>query len=466
MLPAEYFRRLIMRKDIIHYYNSPLENVHKAYFDAAQQRFGKDLRESSYTVQFGINMSLPHNLEGGACTVHLMPYQDGTAAYLCYNIAQVMDAHYTSFDSNLSGFVCQSLGVQLMNVDLPLQGFLDYASGNGDRGDGIISESDLEDKNSETDHRYQTLEQQAQYLPQTQQPAVPVQQPQTQMPAQTAYTGQGYAPQPEHSPKEMLQRKRIGLIIWGAILLGIGLIVLAGSAGSGYMRIPTTNAGTFIGLGFIVGGGLMLGFGIKNAVSVTSHNSKIINDGLVHITPCPYCGAEIRAKSSEFRPHSRFPEGYIYCRVCKKPVSRNAFDRPMGAAAPFTPAPAAPVQAGPVFVATCFSCKNEIRARANEFQTHHNFPEGFKYCPVCKKPISRSTFDTMIDPASPNTRFSIYTGDVYTTTCYGCGNTVRAQENEFRPHRNFPEGFKYCPSCRKPISRNSFVLQNFDNSIQ
>ena len=452
-----------MRRDIIHYFNSPLENVHKAYLDAAQQRFGKDCRESSYTVQFGINMALPHNLDGGACTIHFMPYQEGTAAYLCYTVAQVMDAHYTSFDSNLSAFVCQALGVELMNVELPLQGFLDYAAGNGDRGDGITSESYLEDRNAETDLRYQTLEQQAQYLPQTQQPAVPVQQ-QVQYPAQQAqYAGQ--APLPQHGANEMLQRKKIGLIIWGAILLGIGIIILASSMSTGYMRVPGVNAGTYIGLAFAVGGGLMLGFGIKNAVSVTNHNSEIKNDGLLHITPCPYCGAEIRARSSDFRPHGRFPEGFVYCRVCKKPVSRNAFDRPAGgAAAPAAAAAAVPT--GPLLAATCYFCKNEIRARASEFQIHRNFPEGFKYCPVCKKPVSRSAFDTMIDPTSPNTRVSVYTGDVYTTTCYGCGNTVRAQANEFRPHRNFPEGFKYCPACRKPLSRNSFVLENFNSSAQ
>ena len=47
---------------------------------------------------------------------------------------------------------------------------------------------------------------------------------------------------------------------------------------------------------------------------------------------------------------------------------------------------------GKVFIGTCHHCDHEVECYAEDFQEHRNFPEGFVYCPVCKKPLSINAF--------------------------------------------------------------------------
>lgn len=117
----------------------------------------------------------------------------------------------------------------------------------------------------------------------------------------------------------MLQHKRVGLIIWGAILTAIGFIMFVSGAADGI------GALIIIGLMILAGGILMLAFGIVNAVKVTKYNNDLINDGKSYTTNCVKCGRVISAQTKDFRPHGRFPEGFIYCPVCKAPISKNAF---------------------------------------------------------------------------------------------------------------------------------------------
>ena len=113
----------------------------------------------------------------------------------------------------------------------------------------------------------------------------------------------------------MLRRKKIGLLIWGTIFL-----VASG------MCFASDNAGGFvIGLFLLAGAILMIVFGIVNVVSVTKHNNILIRENLDYRCQCPNCARDIQARIQDFRPHGRFPEGFIYCPICKKPISRNAF---------------------------------------------------------------------------------------------------------------------------------------------
>ena len=113
----------------------------------------------------------------------------------------------------------------------------------------------------------------------------------------------------------MLRRKKVGLVIWGTIfLIASGLCFAADNA-----------AGFIIGLFILAGAILMLVFGVINIVSVTKNNNILIRENLDYRGQCPNCARDIHARIQDFRPHGRYPEGFIYCPICKKPISRNAF---------------------------------------------------------------------------------------------------------------------------------------------
>ncbi len=113
----------------------------------------------------------------------------------------------------------------------------------------------------------------------------------------------------------MLRRKKIGLVIWGTIFL----ILAFGMFGT------NESFGFALGLIFLAGAILMLTFGIINIVSVTKHNKTLLAQNIDYRCQCPSCGKDIQARIQDFRPHGRYPEGFIYCPICKKPISKNAF---------------------------------------------------------------------------------------------------------------------------------------------
>lgn len=117
----------------------------------------------------------------------------------------------------------------------------------------------------------------------------------------------------------MLKRKRIGVIVWGVILFGIsGIFVLMclESNASGIVLFPGILL--MVSLVMVIGG-------IINAVSVTKYNNELLRRGTKYLANCPFCKKDIKCTIADFRPHGRYPEGFIYCPVCKKPVSKNAF---------------------------------------------------------------------------------------------------------------------------------------------
>ena len=131
----------------------------------------------------------------------------------------------------------------------------------------------------------------------------------------------------------MLKRKKVGLIVWGVILSAIGGVLIPLMM----MSAPDffSDSGNRSSLVFwivtavmlAIGGTLMLVFGIVNAVKVSRYNNRILSEtkDLIYIATCFNCGYQISAKYMDFTPHSRYPEGFVYCPVCKKPCSRNVF---------------------------------------------------------------------------------------------------------------------------------------------
>lgn len=118
-----------MRKDIVYYYESPLNAVFAAFVQAANQQFGKNCTiDQGKTISFALNYSFKYNMNGGAVTAHFMPFQSGTAVNLRYTVVQLFGARYQKHAADLTGFVNGLLQTQGSIIQLPLQQFLDYAA--------------------------------------------------------------------------------------------------------------------------------------------------------------------------------------------------------------------------------------------------------------------------------------------------------------------------------------------------
>lgn len=116
-----------MRRDIVYYYNCPLEPVFNAFVQAANQRFGKDCQvEPCKTLKFGLNYSFKYNMNGGVVTAHFMPYQNGTAIDLHYTIVQAFGGRYKAHAEDLTEFVNGLLQTQGSVIDLDPDSFTAY----------------------------------------------------------------------------------------------------------------------------------------------------------------------------------------------------------------------------------------------------------------------------------------------------------------------------------------------------
>ena len=114
-----------MRRDVFHFYPRPVKLVYDAYQQAANERFGKNCRTEPYhTLSFGLNYSFRYNMNGGACNVHLIPYQNGTAVNIRYTIVQLAGARYGAHDRDLTGYVEKLLGAPAQSLQISADVFL------------------------------------------------------------------------------------------------------------------------------------------------------------------------------------------------------------------------------------------------------------------------------------------------------------------------------------------------------
>lgn len=119
-----------MRRDLFYFYPLPVQPVSDAFVQAANQRFGKQCKVEPYkTVNFGLNYSFKYNMNGGALTIHFMPYNNGTAVDLHYTIVQAFGARYQKHADDVLIFVNAALGAQAQRVALDLNQFLAYEAG-------------------------------------------------------------------------------------------------------------------------------------------------------------------------------------------------------------------------------------------------------------------------------------------------------------------------------------------------
>lgn len=113
-----------MRRDVCRFFQADIQNVFNAYINAIKQKFGKESQATPYsTISFGLNYSAHYNMTGGACHVHLIPYNGGTAVDIRYSMIQFYGARYGRHEEDLVNAVQQILGVPGQKVELPIDMF-------------------------------------------------------------------------------------------------------------------------------------------------------------------------------------------------------------------------------------------------------------------------------------------------------------------------------------------------------
>jgi hypothetical protein len=119
-----------MRRDLCYFYPIPVEPVFNAFVQAANQKFGKQCKIDAYkTVNFGLNYSFKYNMNGGALTIHFMPYNNGTAIDMRYTIVQAFGARYQKHADDVLIFTNAVLGAQAQRIQLDINEFLAYETG-------------------------------------------------------------------------------------------------------------------------------------------------------------------------------------------------------------------------------------------------------------------------------------------------------------------------------------------------
>ena len=119
-----------MRRDVCYYFAADVVSVYNAYLAAAtNQKFRRIVTQEPYhTISFGLNMSFKFNMNGGACTLHFIPYQGGTAVDLRFSLAQVMGARYGAYAQELTNDASAVLGVIGQKFELDINLFLNDAN--------------------------------------------------------------------------------------------------------------------------------------------------------------------------------------------------------------------------------------------------------------------------------------------------------------------------------------------------
>ena len=93
-----------MKRDVGFYIEANIEQVYYAYLKAAINKpFERSCKEEPFhTISFGVNFSFKYNMNGGACTIHLMPWGSGTAVNIRFSIAQAAGARYEKYANDLN----------------------------------------------------------------------------------------------------------------------------------------------------------------------------------------------------------------------------------------------------------------------------------------------------------------------------------------------------------------------------
>ena len=117
-----------MRRDVCYFIPADLVGVYDA-FATILRREGFITRdkcgfEPYHTITFALQSSFKYNMNGGACTIHFMPYKNGTAVDLRFSIVQLVGARYGAYAKNVINKVSEFMGISIQEFDINIEEFL------------------------------------------------------------------------------------------------------------------------------------------------------------------------------------------------------------------------------------------------------------------------------------------------------------------------------------------------------
>ena len=115
-----------MRRDVCYFFPVDVVSLYNAYLTAAKNPpFERSCKEEPYhTFAFGIRSSFKYNINGGACTLHFIPYQNGAAVDLRFTLAQLLGARYGKYAEELTNRAAAILRVGPQQVNINIEEFL------------------------------------------------------------------------------------------------------------------------------------------------------------------------------------------------------------------------------------------------------------------------------------------------------------------------------------------------------
>ena len=114
-----------MRKDICRYFEgADIDSVFKAYMASIKQNFTpKCSTRSNDFIRFKYSASLRYNMNGGVCSLYLMPYKEGTAVCIRYTIYQAVAGFYQKHEQDMLYTAENLLHVKGEKVNIPFSQF-------------------------------------------------------------------------------------------------------------------------------------------------------------------------------------------------------------------------------------------------------------------------------------------------------------------------------------------------------
>lgn len=110
----------------------------------------------------------------------------------------------------------------------------------------------------------------------------------------------------------MLKGKRVGMIVWGFIIL--------------FISIPFIAAKILFGVYLLVAGAGLFIAGIIITANVVRYNKALLEREGTHLNGvCFRCNTSVCIPRVNFRRHRNYPEGYARCPFCKQPLSLLMF---------------------------------------------------------------------------------------------------------------------------------------------
>ena len=102
------------------YYRAEAEKMAATWMETALNEDGT----SNLAFDQPGTYSMKYNMNGGACTLHFMPYKNGSAVNMRFSIAQLAGARYGKYAEDLTQAAANILAKAAYNVNIDVEEFL------------------------------------------------------------------------------------------------------------------------------------------------------------------------------------------------------------------------------------------------------------------------------------------------------------------------------------------------------